>query len=423
MIWKDCSSNGGEDSDSDFKLCEKFNSKLKHLKSTAVMSSSSSSNQPNNLPASTKGLLTVFDNANASVMATALIVAGPAAESKKDCPFGGTTHVSSMLESDEDMSDFSSNESDMEEESRHSNDEKNESSPKDTLNSSCSRLTSLSTPPPVLPVLNLAGTKLGIGSGTTVRKIFTNTRERWRQQNVSGAFAELRKLVPTHPPDKKLSKNEILRMAIRYIRLLTNVLEWQKKQEQLERTTEAQESCKSIQINGHGKSAQQKFHTRNNENHFTGNFRENGNNLLMVVPKPFSKMHLSQKCSTEFNAGPGFRMSQIKMEAGECFGPTIEKIKLVSKLCPVGRIGKSGLKNRRKNIPLGTITDGLKCGDIIGEDAGGGNGKYRLESEIKREINQCQGSAELEEGHHSEDQRNKKNPEDEVSGNKRKPKY
>jgi T-cell acute lymphocytic leukemia protein len=49
-----------------------------------------------------------------------------------------------------------------------------------------------------------------------VRKIFTNSRERWRQQNVSGAFAELRKLVPTHPPDKKLSKNEILRMAIRY---------------------------------------------------------------------------------------------------------------------------------------------------------------------------------------------------------------
>jgi T-cell acute lymphocytic leukemia protein len=53
-----------------------------------------------------------------------------------------------------------------------------------------------------------------------VRKIFTNSRERWRQQNVSGAFAELRKLVPTHPPDKKLSKNEILRMAIKYIQLL-----------------------------------------------------------------------------------------------------------------------------------------------------------------------------------------------------------
>ncbi|XP_048487112.1 protein lyl-1-like [Plutella xylostella] len=48
------------------------------------------------------------------------------------------------------------------------------------------------------------------------RKLFSNCRERWRQQNVSGAFAELRRLVPTHPPDKKLSKSEILRVAIRY---------------------------------------------------------------------------------------------------------------------------------------------------------------------------------------------------------------
>jgi len=50
-----------------------------------------------------------------------------------------------------------------------------------------------------------------------VRRIFTNSRERWRQQNVNGAFAELRKLIPTHPPDKKLSKNEILRLAIRFV--------------------------------------------------------------------------------------------------------------------------------------------------------------------------------------------------------------
>lgn len=55
----------------------------------------------------------------------------------------------------------------------------------------------------------------GVDGLPVVRKIFTNSRERWRQQNVSGAFAELRKLVPTHPPDKKLSKNEILRMAIK----------------------------------------------------------------------------------------------------------------------------------------------------------------------------------------------------------------
>ncbi|PSN39807.1 hypothetical protein C0J52_13620 [Blattella germanica] len=79
-----------------------------------------------------------------------------------------------------------------------------------------------------------------------VRKIFTNSRERWRQQNVSGAFAELRKLVPTHPPDKKLSKNEILRMAIRYIRLLTNVLEWQKKHQQL--TINNSSNNKSLEV-------------------------------------------------------------------------------------------------------------------------------------------------------------------------------
>uniref|UniRef100_A0A8D0QMB6 BHLH domain-containing protein n=1 Tax=Sus scrofa TaxID=9823 RepID=A0A8D0QMB6_PIG len=50
-------------------------------------------------------------------------------------------------------------------------------------------------------------------------KIFTNTRERWRQQNVNSAFARLRKLIPTHPPDKKLSKNETLRLAMSLPRL------------------------------------------------------------------------------------------------------------------------------------------------------------------------------------------------------------
>jgi hypothetical protein len=37
---------------------------------------------------------------------------------------------------------------------------------------------------------------------------------------VSGAFADLRRLLPTHPADKKLSKSEILKLAIKYIRLL-----------------------------------------------------------------------------------------------------------------------------------------------------------------------------------------------------------
>lgn len=75
------------------------------------------------------------------------------------------------------------------------------------------------------------------GSGTSpprkkVRRVFTNSRERQRQQNVNGAFADLRRLVPTHPPDRKLSKSEILKLAIKYIKLLSSVLEYQKQEEE-----------------------------------------------------------------------------------------------------------------------------------------------------------------------------------------------
>lgn len=52
----------------------------------------------------------------------------------------------------------------------------------------------------------------------------TSKRERWRQQNVNMAFSELRKLLPTYPPDKKLSKVDILRSSIRYIRFLDSLL-------------------------------------------------------------------------------------------------------------------------------------------------------------------------------------------------------
>lgn len=62
-----------------------------------------------------------------------------------------------------------------------------------------------------------------------VKRSLTNTRERWRQQNVNDAFLDLRKLVPTYPPDKKLSKNEILRLAIKYINTLMRVLEYQNR--------------------------------------------------------------------------------------------------------------------------------------------------------------------------------------------------
>ncbi|XP_044217932.1 T-cell acute lymphocytic leukemia protein 1 homolog [Thunnus albacares] len=65
---------------------------------------------------------------------------------------------------------------------------------------------------------------LSEGSRPRVRRVFTNSRERWRQQNLNGAFAELRRLVPTHPPDRKLSKNEVLRLALRYIHFLDQLL-------------------------------------------------------------------------------------------------------------------------------------------------------------------------------------------------------
>uniref|UniRef100_A0A8C5D7E9 BHLH domain-containing protein n=1 Tax=Gouania willdenowi TaxID=441366 RepID=A0A8C5D7E9_GOUWI len=53
---------------------------------------------------------------------------------------------------------------------------------------------------------------------------FTNTRERSRQRNINGAFTELRRLIPTHPPDRRLSKNQILRLALRYIGFLDQLL-------------------------------------------------------------------------------------------------------------------------------------------------------------------------------------------------------
>ena len=85
-------------------------------------------------------------------------------------------------------------------------------------------------PPIVTPYVDLDRQRQGPPVRKVARRMFTNSRERWRQQNVNGAFTELRKLVPTHPPDKKLSKNEILRLAIRYIQLLGDVVRYQKIQ-------------------------------------------------------------------------------------------------------------------------------------------------------------------------------------------------
>lgn len=51
------------------------------------------------------------------------------------------------------------------------------------------------------------------------------TRERIRVEAFNAAFASLRRLLPTLPPDKKLSKIEILRLAICYIAYLNHVLD------------------------------------------------------------------------------------------------------------------------------------------------------------------------------------------------------
>ena len=51
------------------------------------------------------------------------------------------------------------------------------------------------------------------------------TRERVRVEAFNSAFGDLRQLLPTLPPDKKLSKIEILRLAICYISYLNHVLE------------------------------------------------------------------------------------------------------------------------------------------------------------------------------------------------------
>ena len=51
-------------------------------------------------------------------------------------------------------------------------------------------------------------------------------RERLRVQAFNVAFQDLRKLLPVLPPDKKLSKIEILKFAISYIKHLSQMLEY-----------------------------------------------------------------------------------------------------------------------------------------------------------------------------------------------------
>ncbi|CAF1123182.1 unnamed protein product [Didymodactylos carnosus] len=55
-------------------------------------------------------------------------------------------------------------------------------------------------------------------------RCLANQRERDRTQSVNSAFIELRKLIRTEPIDRRLSKIEILRLAVSYINHLHCVL-------------------------------------------------------------------------------------------------------------------------------------------------------------------------------------------------------
>ncbi|XP_034136104.1 uncharacterized protein LOC117588737 isoform X2 [Drosophila guanche] len=164
----------------------------------------------------------------------------------------------------------------------------------------------------------------GTVGGGGVRKVFTNTRERWRQQNVSGAFAELRKLVPTHPPDKKLSKNEILRSAIKYIKLLTGILEWQQRHDGHGHGHE-QNNNDNHMANGHAPTAEHVGEALSAFRHIkcerldgqqrNDNGNGTGNDLLMIAPEAIIKTELQQQQATSYSEPPATHPSETRVPA------------------------------------------------------------------------------------------------------------
>ncbi|XP_063198295.1 transcription factor 15-like [Chroicocephalus ridibundus] len=68
------------------------------------------------------------------------------------------------------------------------------------------------------------------GGGGGGRRAAANARERDRTHSVNTAFGALRRLIPTRPADRRLSKVETLRLASSYISHLANVLLLQRRQ-------------------------------------------------------------------------------------------------------------------------------------------------------------------------------------------------
>ncbi|KAL2302105.1 hypothetical protein Nmel_009516, partial [Mimus melanotis] len=63
------------------------------------------------------------------------------------------------------------------------------------------------------------------------RRAAANARERDRTHSVNTAFGALRRLIPTRPADRRLSKVETLRLASSYISHLANVLLLQQRRQ------------------------------------------------------------------------------------------------------------------------------------------------------------------------------------------------
>ncbi|XP_022220064.2 T-cell acute lymphocytic leukemia protein 1 [Drosophila obscura] len=197
------------------------------------------------------------------------------------------------------------------------------------------------------------GASAGTGGGGGVRKVFTNTRERWRQQNVSGAFAELRKLVPTHPPDKKLSKNEILRSAIKYIKLLTGILEWQQRQDG---HGHEQNNNDNHMANGHAPAPDTAGEVLSAFRHIKcerldGHQRNGtGNDLLMIAPEALIKTELQQQASTYPEPPPAHPTASMAVAVAEA--------RVLAALKPTTNTSSGGRSSKRRiKLGLGLPTD------------------------------------------------------------------
>uniref|UniRef100_A0A8C4XVM5 BHLH domain-containing protein n=1 Tax=Falco tinnunculus TaxID=100819 RepID=A0A8C4XVM5_FALTI len=70
----------------------------------------------------------------------------------------------------------------------------------------------------------------GARGGGGGRRAAANARERDRTHSVNTAFGALRRLIPTRPADRRLSKVETLRLAASYISHLANVLRLHRRQ-------------------------------------------------------------------------------------------------------------------------------------------------------------------------------------------------